>query len=278
MAEQTNVVNPGQSPTPPATSTPSNPGSPASPASSKPEDVKPQGTQAPAQQAAGDKPPETKPDTTTVPIAALHEERQKRQTADAKLAQLTALFGDKFKIDEQGNIVPIQQTPGSPTPQAPQTQEQYVKELNKAWEEDPRKAVNMEMMMALNWYDSLTTSIETQKDVVRAKYPDFGNFENEVSRHLKKLPMDQRAQAGAVELAYLVAKGSKADSMLQSEKDKAVAELIKRIQAGEQIQGITGGTVSVPSSTSGPKPTSEQIQAANAMGMKIEDYMKYSKK
>ncbi len=275
MADPVNVVNPGQSPTPPATITPPNPGSPASPASSKPEDVKPAGTGAPAT-GAGDK-PEVKPDATTVPIAALHEERTKRQALDTKLAQLQALFGDKFKVDEQGNVVSIQQTPAVATPQAPQAQEQYLKELNKAWEEDPRKAVNMEMMMALNWYDGLNTALETQKDIVRTKFPDFGNYEAEVTKHLKRLPMDQRSQTGAVELAYLVVKGTKADSLLQSEKDKAVAELIKRIQAGEQIQGITGGTVSVPASTMGPKPTSEQIQAANAMGMKIEDYMKYTK-
>ncbi len=274
MADPVNVVNPGQSPTPPATNTPSNPGSPASPASSKPEDVKPAGTGAPAA-GAGDKPPET----TTVPIAALHEERTKRQALDTKLAQLQALFGDKFRVDEQGNVVSIQTAPASPaSPQAPMTQEQFLKQLEKTWEEDPRKAVNMEVMMALNWYDSLNSVLESQKDVVRAKYQDFGTFEGEVNRHLKKLPMDQRSQVGAVELAYLVAKGSKADSMLQSEKDKAVAELIKRIQAGEQIQGITGGTISVPSSTSGPKPTQDQVAAANAMGMKIEDYMKYQKK
>jgi len=276
MADPVNVVNPGQSPTPPATNTPPNPGSPASPASSKPEDVKPTGTGAPAA-GAGDKPPEIKPDAATVPIAALHEERTKRQALDTKLAQLQALFGDKFKIDEQGNVISTQ-APAVTTPQAPQNQVEYMKQLDKAWEEDPRKAVNMEMMMALNWYDSLNTTLETQKDIVRAKYPDFGTFETEVNRHLKKLPMDQRGQTGAVELAYLVAKGSKADSMLQSEKDKAIADLIKRIQAGEQIQGITGGMVSVPSSTSGPRPTQEQIQAANAMNMKIEDYMKYMKK
>ena len=272
MADPVNVVNPGQSPTPPATNTPPNPGSPASPASSKPEDVKPApGTGAPAA-GAGDKP------ETTVPIAALHEERTKRQALDTKLAQLQTLFGDKFKIDEQGNIVPIRETPAAPaSSQAPMTQEQFLKQLEKTWEEDPRKAVNMEVMMALNWYDSLNTTLETQKDVVRAKYPDFGTFEPEVNRHLKKLPMDQRGQTGAVELAYLVAKGSRADTMMQSEKDKAVADLIKRIQAGEQIQGITGGTISVPSSTSGPKPSSDQMAAANAMGMKIEDYMKHQK-
>ena len=212
-----------------------------------------------------------------MPIAALHEERTKRQALDTKLAQLQTLFGDKFKIDEQGNIVPIRETLAAVSPQAPLTQEQFLKQLEKTWEEDPRKAVNMEVMMALNWYDSLNTSVETQKDVVRSKFPDFPNYEGEVNRHLKKLPLDQRAQNGSVELAYLVVKGSKADSMLQSEKDKAVAELIKRIQAGEQIQGITGGTISVQSSTSGPKPTQDQVAAANAMGMKIEDYMKYQK-
>jgi hypothetical protein len=213
-----------------------------------------------------------------VPIAALHEERTKRQALDTKLAQLQTLFGDKFKIDEQGNIVPIRETPAAPaSSQAPMTQEQFLKQLEKTWEEDPRKAVNMEVMMALNWYDSLNTSVETQKDVVRSKFSDFGNYEGEVNRHLKKLPLDQRAQNGSVELAYLVVKGSKADSLMQSEKDKAVAELIKRIQAGEQIQGITGGTISVPSSTSGPKPTQDQVAAANAMGMKIEDYMKHQK-
>ena len=272
MADPVNVVNPGQSPTPPAPPTPPNPGSPASPASSKPEDVKPTGTGAPAA-GAGDKPPET----TTVPIAALHEERTKRQALDTKLAQLQSLFGDKFKVDEHGNVVPIQQAATPVNPQAPITQEQLLKELDKTWNEDPRKAVNMEMMMALNWYDSIHASIDMQKDAVKGKFPDFPLFENEVNQHLKKLPLDQRSKPGAVELAYLVAKGTRADTMMQSEKTKAVEELLRKIQAGEQIQGITGGTISVPSSTSGPKPSSDQVAAANAMGMKIEDYMKHQK-
>ena len=272
MADPVNVVNLGQSPTPPATNTPPNPGSPASPESSKPEDVKPAATGAPAA-GAGDKSPET----TTVPIAALHEERTKRQALDTKLAQLQSLFGDKFKIDEHGNVVPIQQAATPVSPQAPLTQDQLLKELDKTWNEDPRKAVNMEMMMALNWYDSIHASIDTQKDAVKGKFPDFPLFENEVNQHLKKLPLDQRSKPGAVELAYLVAKGTRADTMMQSEKTKAVEELLKRIQAGEQIQGLNIGTFSVTPPATGSKPTQDQVRAAAAMNMSIEDYMKYAK-
>jgi hypothetical protein len=269
MPDPTNVVKPGESPTPPVTNTPPNSGSPASPASGTA--PAPAGTVAPAAPAAGVKPPES-----TVPIAALHEERAKRQNADAKIAQLQALFGDKFKLDEQGNIIPLQTAPATGTPAS---NDDFRKQLDKTWEEDPRKAVGMEMMMALNWYDNINNSVSFQKGIVTAKYPDFKQLESEVDAQIKKLPLGDRSQPGAVELAYLVVKGQKSDSITQTATQKAVEDLLRRIQAGEQIQGLNAGTFSAPPSAGGTgvKPTQDQTNAAAAMGMSIEDYMKYVK-
>jgi len=266
MSEPTNVVNPGQSPTPPVTNTPTPPGSPASPASPSPEGAKPGAAPAPAIPGVGTKPPEG-----YVPIDALHEERNKRQSLDTKLQQLNALFGDRFTVDASGNIVPLGgQTPPGLAP----AQDDPRARLEKLWEDDPKAAVRAEMAMAFQWYDRVNTAVNMQKNSVRSAHSDFSKYETSVDQYISNLPVEARSKPGVVELAYLVVKGQNADDI----KANAVAEVIERIKRGESIQGLTGGTFTPPSAPSTIQPTNDEIAVANAMGVKIEDYLKFKVK
>lgn len=269
MPETPNVVKPGESPTPPA-SQPLPAGSSAAPAPSKPEDVK----KAPPAPALEDAAKKAEIDANLQ--KALHEERGKRQQRDAQVAQLQALFPDKFKIDDLGNITPI--APQVPTGVNIQ-QEEFQKKMDKLWEEDPRKAVeaqtNATVLMAIDWYDRLYNKIGDEKEVLKGKYKDFGTYESEVDKYIKKLPLGDRDKTGVAEWAYLVIRGQKLDPA--ASQQAAIDDLIRRIQAGEQIQGLSGGTYSAPASTGGPTATTEQAAAAAAMNMSVEDYMKFVK-
>ena len=265
MADNPNVVKPGESPTPPVIPTPLPSGSPASPASPKaPEGVKPPVTGAPA--AGAGQAPEPK----TVPIEALHEERSKRQALDNQMTQLKAVLGDKFTFDANGNAVLI----GAPAvdPNANPDQTRIQEEVEKAWNEDPKKAVRMEQMMALSWYDQIHWSIEDQKSLLAEKNPDFKLHEKEINNYIRRLPLDRRSTPGAVELAYLVVKGKNPANMEEARK-LWEAEFMRKMQAGEGAAGVGAGTFSA-APASGVQATQDQINAAGAMGMKIEDYMK----
>ena len=260
MANEINVDKPVVSPTSPTPiPTPLPSGSPASPASSVKPDVKP----AVVAPASGEAPK-------TVPIEALHEERSKRQALDNQMTQLKAVLGDKFTFDANGNAVLI----GAPAvnPNVNPEQARIQEEVEKAWNEDPKKAVRMEQMLALNWYDHIHWSIEDQKALLAEKNPDFRNHEKEINNYIRRLPLDQRATPGAVELAYLVVKGKNPTNMDEARRQWE-AEYIRKMQSGEAAQGIGGGTFSAPPA-SGVQATQDQINAAGAMGMKIEDYMR----
>lgn len=263
-----NVVKPAESPTPPA-NTPPTPLPPVSPASTaapiggvKPEPTEPQRPEAvPAE--------EPKTEAKVVPIEALHEERQKRQALDNQMAQLKAVLGDKFTFDANGNIVQL----GVPQ-QAPQQHNQVLEDVEKAWQDDPKKAVRMEQMLALNWYDSIHYSILDQKEEMASKVSDFAKYERAVDKQLRMLPMEQRAQKGAVEMVYALVKGRQ-PSNVEELKKQWEAEYKAKLNAADAAQGISGGTFSAPPSSGAAKPTDDQVRAAAAMGMKVEDYMRY---
>lgn len=127
-----------------------------------------------------------------------------------------------------------------------------------------------EVMMALSWYDSTNAELDSQEHQIAGKYKDFDQYRTEVRRYLRSIPVSDRARPGMVESAYYFVKGRGADNLLKAKEE----ELLKRIRAGEAVQGITHGTMPSSASDQQPlKPTQEQINAAAAMGMKVEDYM-----
>ena len=84
----------------------------------------------------------------TVPLAALHEERDKRQSLQAEVDAMKQIAGSSMLFDVNGN--PVQAAPPTPqgTTQTPNADE-FNKDLDKAWEDDPRKAVEMTVGAAL---------------------------------------------------------------------------------------------------------------------------------
>ena len=201
----------------------------------------------------------------TVPITALHEERDKRQAVQAELAQMKAMLGDKVVYDASGMPI-IQQHEAPP-------QNDTREQLDRLWEEDPRKAMQTEMQMALEWYDNVNAQVDLQETAVRQKYKDFDTMRNEVKNYIRRLPAAQRAKPGIMEMAYLVVRGQNVDKIIQAREQ----ELMKKFRAGESIQGLGSGTYSAPPKADAVALTDEQKAVAEAMGMSIEDYTKHMK-
>lgn len=205
-----------------------------------------------------------------VPITALHEEREKRQSLQAELDALKRIAGQNVLFDINGNAVP--------TPQAAPPQNEYAKELDHMWETDPRKAVQMELMAALTWYDKVTADLDYQENTLAQKYPDFNTFRTEVRQYVRSLPPDQRTRQGIVELAYYAVRGQKMDGVIARTKAEMEAEMIRRYNAGELAAGLPVGGVSTPPIIPGSVIlTQDQKNACAALGISEADYIKHMK-
>lgn len=230
-----------------------------------PEGVKPPEVQ-PA--APGVKPPEQpaqEPGVKTDPallLKSLQDERDKRRAAEARVDQMKGMVGDKMQWDANGNpIAPVQ------TQQQPQ--QDIRKQIDEAWETDPKRAVQMEMAMGFQWFDNVNTTLDAQRSQVRTKYPDFNKYEVSAMNYVRTLPLDQRSKDGIVELAYLVQKGQDSGSIYQTAQE----EIIKKLQSGESVQGLSA-THSQSNQPAGKQLTADQIKVAEAMGMPASEYMK----
>jgi len=190
-----------------------------------------------------------------VPLAALHEARD-------SIKEL------KSEMDALRNMQ-VQQAPQPQYPQAPQPNA-VQQQMDELWESDPKRAMQTEIMMAINWYDQTNTALDVQVSEAAKRHTDFDTYRNDTRKYLRTLPADKRAQPGVVELAYYIVKGQKTDTIV----DAKTAELIEKIKRGEVVQGITGTTSAPPVSASPLKPTQEQVNAAGAMGVEIGEYMK----
>jgi hypothetical protein len=208
---------------------------------------------------------------TLVPITALHEEREKRQSLQAEVDALKKIAGQNVLFDINGN--PVQQTP-----QAAPPQNEFAKELDRLWETDPRKAVQTELMAALNWYDQITANLDYQESTLSSKYPDFNDYRTEVRKYVRALPPDQRTREGIVELAYYAVRGQKVDGIIARTKAEMEAEMLRKYQSGELAAGLPIGGVSVPPAVPGAiNLTPDQKNACVALGISETDYIKYMK-
>lgn len=204
----------------------------------------------------GTPPAKPEPGAQTDPVkllAALQEERDRNKELSARLAQ-----------------TPPATPPASPPPgMGGKTVQQ---ELDELWETDPRRAVQTELMYGFQWYDQLNAATDSQRAALRVKYPDFSQYENQAMSYVRSLPLNQRSMPGVVEAAYFLQKGQSSDQIYKAAMD----ELIRKMQAGEAIQGLPAGT---PQMTPGTKQelTAQELAAAQAMGISPEDYLKYKK-
>lgn len=246
--------NPAQAPvtpkpaqaTPPASPTPgaSKPGAPAA--------VPPQ----------GDK---------TVPITALLEERDKRQSLQAELDAMRKIVGQNVLFDVHGNPVSFNQ-PTQPTQANPVQQE-----LEKLWETDPRRAVQTEIYQAMAWRDRQEAVVDQQEVSIAGKYPDYNDYRQEVRQYIRTLPIEQRGQPGVVELAYYIVRGQKVDNIIAKTKEQIEAEYRAKIAAGESINPLPTGSSGEPPAPNPNALSEEEKKAADVMGVTYEDYVRYKK-
>ena len=202
-----------------------------------------------------------------VPIAALHDERNRRQALEAKIKQMESVFGDQITYDSAGNLIPKQPQ----QPQQPVQQQNWQAELDRLWQEDPRKAMQQEMGATIQWYDQVNTAVETQMDELSAKHPDFQTYRGHVRGYLRKLPVDQRARPGIVEAAYFLHKGQNLDKVLEEERRRAN----ERYSSGEAIQGINGGSGNSYAGDAGAgarRYSQDEINVAKMYGKTPEAY------
>jgi hypothetical protein len=198
-------------------------------------------------------------------LAALQEEREKRQALQSELEQLRRA---------------VQQ----PAPQQPQYQPQqqmqpavddWKEQIEKLWETDPRRAVQAEIMRAVTWYDTVSARVDHEAESLTNKYADFNNYRTAAMNYVRSLPHEQRATPGIVEMAYMLVRGQNVDNILKTREE----ELLARFQSGQMA-----GQLNVPGSYGSPQVhqgavqlQEEQRMAAAAMGISDADYVKYMK-
>ena len=200
------------------------------------------------------RPVDVKPQESLVPLPALQEERTKRQALEAEVADLRRMVGSIPQA-------PVQQQPAY-NPRA---------EIDKLWEEDPKKAVLAEIDWKMGYRDWVDANVEIHADQMALKYPDFNNYRSIVMGHVRSLPVEQRANEKVLEAAYFYSKGQRFDTLIQQRE----AEIIERYRRGElSAQGLATppGSFSSPMLTPGVQLTEEQRRVAEAMGMSPEGY------
>ena len=198
---------------------------------------------------------------TEVPITALHEERNKRQALETEVADLKRIVGEGQQNQYQQN----QQQ------QQPQ-QNNQAKELEELWEEDPKKAVRVEIMYAMDWRDRVDSGLESQADALARQYPDFNTYRSTALGQVRSLPLNQRGGQGILEAAYFMVRGQNTDQIVKQQE----ADLLEKYRRGEiSAQGLATppGSFSTPAPVDAIPATQEQINVAGVMGMTIEDYM-----
>jgi len=213
-------------------------------------------------QGASPQPPAQK----EVPIAALHEERNKRQEEHSRAEQL------EREVAELRRMVSESQMHQHQVPQQPAPQVDPRQELEQVWEEDPKKAVRMEIMYAMDWRDRIDSSLEVQADQLARKYPDFNNYRSTALGQVRALPLNQRGGQGILEAAYFMVRGQNADQLIQQRE----ADLLEKYRRGEiSAQGLANpsGTFSAPPAPESQPMTDEQARVAAAMGLTPEQYM-----
>lgn len=260
----------------------------------------PQGTPAPApatgqnavssaaQAGASGKPPDS--GQKVVPISAMHEERDKRQAAEARSSEL------QQEIENLKNLMnqyqpPVQQQYQQPyqqppyQPYQPPYQQQYqqpftpyqvapqpIKEqIDALWQEDIRKGFQAEMGAMMQYRDWVESKVDQEFEASRSRHKeDFNTYESKVRGYVRSLPVDAKAQPNIVEAAYLMVKGQDADNIVKARE----AALMQKYQGG-QAAAMIPGTFSQPGQASGPTLTAEELATAQAMRMSPEEYLKY---
>jgi hypothetical protein len=250
------------------------------------------GTPSPQAQGGAAGTPPDKGQGKQVPIPVLHEERDKRQAAEARsqaleeeienlkqlLGQYSAPQAPPYQPYQQPQYQPYQQPYQQPQ-QQPYGQPPYgtppqpVKEqIDALWQEDIRKGFQAEMMAMMQYRDWVDAKVDNEFEQSRVRHKDdFNNYEGKIRSYIRTLPMDARSQPNIVEAAYLMVKGSDADNIIKQRE----AQIMQKYQ-GQQAGAGIAGTFGTPGQPVGsPTLTPEEMQAAQAMKLSPEEYLKW---
>jgi hypothetical protein len=207
----------------------------------------------------------------TVPLAALHEERSKRQALADELEQLKTLVSQQQYSYQQPQPTyqqPTQQFYQQPQPAPADVARQQIEQL---WANDPLQAVQYQVQMALANYDRINSSTEQAINSARNRYPDFNKFEAEVRGFINAVPLQDKARQGIVDAAYYMVKGKNADNLTF----QAAQQASSRVAQGVAASGIPGGGAGVVQT--GPQLSQDEMKVAAVMGMSAEEYQKFKR-
>lgn len=205
------------------------------------------------QQSAGQQQP-----AQTVDLRALHEAREQIKGLREELQTYKAAH----QVTQYAQ--PVQQQ---------QAFQDVGAQLEKMWEEDPRKAMQAEITMALQWYDSSNAEVDQQEEVASKRYADFDKYRGQIRKYLRSVPVSERIKPGMVESAFHFVKGMDVDNIIKAREE----ELLAKYRAGEMASGVTTAGASGTSAGTGVKYTVDELKAAQAMNMPIEQYLKYKR-
>ena len=82
--------------------------------------------------------------------------------------------------------------------------------------------------------------VEKQRRVIKDKYPDFADFENEVTEKLSNLPPSLRAKEGSVETIFLTVRGEHTPELLEKARRGAQKE-VETIESRKEEAFVEGG-------------------------------------
>jgi len=235
-------------------------GQPATPAAAQPAAQPTPGAE--LHQPGASPSPGAKPDTGSVPITALHEERTKRQSLEREVEQLREAVTQRA-YEQQNHYQPQQQ---APQPNQGFTQEQ----MNQMWEDNPRQAVQVEIMQHAAWRDAIEASVSQQAAQLQSKYSDFNDYRQTAETYVRSLPLEQRANPRVMETAYFIVRGQNVDKVLEKQKETLYQQFQQGGPAGVSMPAA--GTYSAPPAQPGVQLTPEQLTAAAAMGLTPEAY------
>lgn len=201
-----------------------------------------------------------------VPISALHEEREKRQAMNTELEALRAQLS-AASVQNTPQAAPVQTYEES----APNTR--ALEELDYLWRENPRAAMQKELMLAMTWRDQVEENVSTQMANMAATHKDFNTYRDEVQKQLRRLPIEQRTKPGVIEAAFYMVRGKQAESLGKTEAEKA----LNKYKAGEGISGSVPGASSGGGTPNSTGLSIEEKSAAAALGISEQEYMKHKK-
>lgn len=211
----------------------------------------------------GDK-PSGQDENKTVPLAALHEERTKRQELQTEIETLRQMMQNTQQQATQFN----QQQYGQQQQHQYQQQLEPTQQLEELWENNPRQAVNAQIGQAFAYYDQVNTYVENQMTQAATKYKDFNNYREHIRRYVNQTPLQDRARPGVVDVAYYIVKGQNADAIAEQARQSASQ------QAGAAM-GAAGVGQSMPgvAYTNDGTLSQEEKNVARVMGLSEEEYL-----